>query len=403
MNLETEVCIVGGGLVGLAAAIAFATQGKTVKLLEAFDVKQVKPSEMDARSIALSYSTIQIFKALGVWQELQKNAAPITNIHVSSAGHFGVTRLQAADCQLDVMGYVIEYHFLIEALMKAAEQQDNIELITPARVKTVQQQKTHVTINYQLDDAVKTINSAVMVVADGANSSVRDMLNIAAKTTDYQQSAIITNLKINRKATDCAFERFTSGGPIALLPLPNQRYALVWTNTPERTETLMQLSDEDFVQQLYQQFGYRLGAFEGVGNRVRFDLKLTRAQKLVVGRAVLIGNAANTLHPVAGQGFNLALRDIGLLYDLLQDADLQSAHLADRLQQYPKHRLSDQNNTVEYGHALVQLFSNNLPVLNHLRAGALAALDLCGPLKNEVSWLGMGYGSGCSSLMRGSA
>ncbi|MCK4709224.1 MAG: FAD-dependent monooxygenase, partial [Gammaproteobacteria bacterium] len=354
------------------------------------------------RSIALSYSTIQIFKALGLWQSLQKNAAPITNVHVSSAGHFGVTRLKAADCQLDVMGYVIEYHHLIETLLETAEKEKNIQLITPARVTAVQQGETHVSINYQSADISETLSAALLIVADGANSSVRDKLAIVAETKEYQQAAIVTNLKIKRPSGGCAFERFTKDGPLALLPLPDERYAMVWTNTPQRAEELIQLSDEDFIQQVYQQFGYRLGMFEQVGARVRFDLKLTRAKQLVAGRAVLIGNAANTLHPVAGQGFNLALRDIGQLFDLLSGIDLQADQLLTQLGLYQQQRASDQSQAVQYGDRLVQLFSNNLPLLNHLRAGALAALDLCPIIKQEVSWQGMGYGPGCCSLMRGS-
>ena len=163
----------------------------------------------------------------------------------------------------------------------------------------------------------------------------------------------------------------------------------------------MTLSDQELIQQLHELFGYRLGEFIGIGTRARFDLKLTRATQLVSGRCVLIGNAANSLHPVAGQGFNLALRDIAQLYDSLQDVELATTALSDHLQGYQQQRQTDQQQTVGYGHGLVSLFSNNLPLLNHLRAGGLAALDLVPVLKKEFSWLGMGYGSGCSSLMRG--
>ena len=398
---DAEICIVGGGLVGLAAAIALARQGRSVKLLEAFDLQQAEPAEMDARSIALSYSTIQIFRALGLWHKLQKKAAAITNIHVSSAGHFGVSRLKATDCQLDVMGHVIEYHHLIEVLLEVASKQGKIELITPAKVTAVQQNDAHVAITYKYNGIEIALKAALLIVADGANSSVREKLGITADTNDYQQTAIITNLKITRPSHHCAFERFTKDGPLALLPLPNQRYAMVWTNIPPRAEQLMRLSDKDFIQQVYKQFGYRLGVFSGVGARTGFELKLTRAKQLVAGRSVLIGNAANTLHPVAGQGFNLALRDIGLLFDQISNVDLQSDLLSTRLEQYQQLRSKDQNQAVNYGNGLVQLFSNNIPVLNHLRAGALAALDLCPIVKTEVSWQGMGYGSGCSSLMRG--
>ncbi len=401
--MDVDVCIVGGGLVGLAASIAFARQGRQVKLLEAFDLKQADPAELDARSIALSYSTIQIFQSLGLWQGLRKYAAAITDIHVSSAGHFGVTRLKASDLQLDAMGYVIEYHHLIQNLLEAAEKEPNIELMTPAKVISVQQNNTFVTLQYDFAGNPDSLNAALLVAADGAGSSVREHLGITAETMEYNQAAIVTNVKIKQPSTGCAFERFTADGPLALLPLPNQRYALVWTNTPLRTDALMQSSDAVFMQQLYRKFGYRLGLFEQIGTRVRFDLKLTRASRLTAGRAVLIGNAANSLHPVAGQGFNLALRDIGVLFDLMSGRDLYSDQLQAQLELYQQKRADDQNQAVTYGNGLVELFSNNIPVLSHLRAGALAALDLCPLIKQEVSWQGMGYGSGCSSLMRGTS
>ncbi|MCP4077584.1 MAG: 2-octaprenyl-6-methoxyphenyl hydroxylase [Gammaproteobacteria bacterium] len=399
--MKTEVCIVGGGLVGLSAAIAFARQGREVILLEASDLKPEVPAELDARSIALSYSTIQIFRALELWPELQQNVAPITNIHVSSAGHFGVTRLKAEDCQLDAMGYVIEYHLLIQLLLNVAENEKNIQIITPARVETVEQADDAVKLQYLSANETSTLNTLLLVVADGANSSVREKLGISIETRDYQQTAVIANIKINQPSSDFAFERFTNNGPLALLPLPEQRYSMVWTNTPARAEALAQLSDEKFIQQVYRQFGYRLGLLDSVGTRVRFDLKLTRANQLAAGRAVLIGNAANTLHPVAGQGFNLALRDIGVLFDLLSGVNLQTDVVQSQLDVYQLQRVEDQHQAVNYGDRLVQLFSNNLPVLNHLRAGALAVLDLCPMMKKEVSWQGMGYGPGCSSLMRG--
>ena len=295
-----------------------------------------------------------------------------------------------------------QYHILIQTLLDAVEKDNNIELITPATVNSIEQSETHVKLQFLSEQKSETLQAGLMIVADGANSSVREKLAIAVETKEYGQAALIANLKIKQSSSGYAYERFTKDGPLALLPLPDQRYAMVWTNTPSRTESLMQLSDADFIQQVYQQFGYRLGLFERVGTRVRFDLKLTRAQQLAKGRAVLIGNAANTLHPVAGQGFNLALRDIGLLFDLLSAVDLQTDQIHAQLSLYQQQRVSDQNQAVQYGDGLVRLFSNNIPMLNHLRAGALAALDCCPILKQEVSWQGMGYGAGCSSLMRGS-
>ncbi len=401
METRNTVCIVGGGLVGLAAAIALAFQGRRVKLLEISDLSVPDPAALDARSIALSWSTVQIFRSLGLWNRLQARAAPIRHIHISSAGFFGVTRLDAGDFGMQAMGYVIEYHLLLEALLDHASKQAAIEIITPAQVDTVEQQDDQLILHYRIDQQKKTLDSGLVVVADGANSPLRDKLGIAVDSVDYQQSALIANVQIADHSTGWAYERFTDGGPLALLPLPGKRYAAVWTHDNRQIEARMSLSDEQLLQRLHESFGYRLGEFSGIGSRARFDLKLTRALKLSVGRCVLIGNAANSLHPVAGQGFNLALRDIGQLYDSLQNVDLDSHTLPDHLQNYQQLRRPDQQQTVGFGHGLVSLFSNNLPILNHLRAGALAALDLVPVLKQEVGWLGMGYAAGCSSLMRG--
>lgn len=399
--MSADVCIIGGGLVGLTAAIALSFQGRKVKLLEASSQNLERPTELDVRSIALSYSTIQIFKALGIWDSLQRDASPISTIHVSSAGHFGVTRLHAGDLQLEAMGYVIEYHLLIQHLLEIVEKDPNIELLCPAVFQSLEQNLSAVKIKYQQDGFDKTIDPKLLIIADGANSAVREKLGIASEKMDYQQSAVIANVKIEQDMPAVAYERFTSDGPIALLPLPSRRYALVWTNKPQRALELMDMSDEDFTRQLYLSFGYRLGYFSQIGRRDQFKLTMSRSSQLTSGRCVLIGNAANSLHPVAGQGFNLALRDIGFLYDQLLNHSLESEQVLSRLEDYQVKRATDQQQTVRMGNGLVELFSNKLPVLNHLRAGALTALELCPALKREVSWRGMGYGPGVCSLMRG--
>ncbi len=403
--MSDSICIVGGGLVGLSAAIALASQGRRVTLLEARPVAEIEnatqPDELDARSIALSHSTLRIFQALGLWNDLQTQTAPIKHIHVSSAGHFGVTRLDAKSLQLDSMGAVIEYHVLIQQLLQAALQQESIEIISPALVESVALSDQGVNVSYERDGQEQQLQADLLVIAEGASSSLRESLGIDITTSDYHQSAVVANVRVNTPQMGVAYERFTPDGPMAMLPLIDSRYALVWTQPVAKVESLLALSDKDFLQQLQQHFGYRLGAFSEVGRRAKFDLKLSRASKLVAGRSVLIGNAANALHPVAGQGFNLALRDVGVLHDCLRDIDLTSEVLPSRLQRYQQLRQADQQQTVSLGDGLVSLFSNNLPLLNHLRSAALGILDLCPPLKTEFSWQGMGFGKGLSSLMRG--
>ena len=403
--MDCEICIVGGGLVGLAAALAFGTQGRSVQLFEArpYDTQNNQPSALDVRSIALSYSTTQIFQSLGIWDELKPNCAAINQIHVSSAGHFGVTRLNASELNLPSMGQVIEYHVLAQQLLVAVQKQQNIEICSPARVTEIIQHDDGVAIAYQSGQTEHRIKAGVLVVAEGAGSSIGEMLGITTQTVDYEQTAIVANVKIQQPESGCAYERFTAQGPMAMLPLPQQRYAMVWTNTHERAGQLMEMSEKGFIENIYKQFGLRLGYFEQLGRRDQFALKMRRADKLVSGRCVLIGNAANALHPVAGQGFNLGMRDIAQLYDDLCAVDLSEHSTPELLERYQQQRIQDHEQTVALGNGLVQLFSNNLPVINHLRAAGLAIMDLCPTLKNQMGWQGMGYGASASSLMRGVA
>ena len=399
--MKTDVCIVGGGLVGLTAALAFSRQGREVCLLESSNLQQPAPKQLDARSLALSHSSIQILSKLGVWAELQAEAAAIRHIHVSSAGHFGVTRLHARDLDLEAMGQVVEYHVLARHLLEQAQRDGHIRIVSPASFTSLQPLSSAIEVTCQLEQAVNQIEAAVLLVADGAGSSAREALGIGASVQDFAQHALIANVQIGHDGEGVAYERFTDEGPLALLPLTDRRYALVWTNPPERTQRLLDMSPQEFLSALHKRFGYRLGRFSAVGERVAFPLRLTRADRLVSGRCVVIGNAANTLHPVAGQGLNLAMRDIATLYDLLQGRDLDHEYFPAQLQSYPELRKRDQNLAVGLSSSLVQLFSNRLPLLNHARAGALAALDLCPPAKHEFSWVGMGFGATASSLMRG--
>ncbi len=399
--MYSDICIIGGGLVGLMAARVMSAQGRRVKLIEARPLTSAQPAQMDVRSIALSLSSIKMLQALGLDQGLRDLMTPISDIHISSAGHFGVTRLHAADLNLPQMGAVVEYPGLMRVLLDAVVVCPDIELISPARFDSLQQQEQGVTVNVNSDQGRVQIEASVVLVADGAGSKLRQTLNIPSTQHDYHQSAIIANVQVQQPKPGWAYERFTADGPLAMLPLSDARYAMVWTRKPSQADKLMQVDEETFLQQLHQLFGFRLGYMTALGKRDRFDLKLMRSSRLVDGRCLLIGNAANSLHPVAGQGFNLALRDIGHLYDQLKGLDLSGGNVVSTLTEYEKNRLQDQQQTIALGHGLVQLFSNSLPLLNHARAAALAALDLCPIARQEFSWMAMGLGPGTNSLMRG--
>ena len=395
-----DVCIIGGGLVGLSAALTLARQGRSVSLLEARDLSVVEPEAMDARSIALSLSSQRIFEALEIWDDLRPNCAPIRHIHVSSAGHLGATRLHADELGLEAMGQVIEYHLLQQSLLVEAERERSVELLFPARVEALRQQPQGIDIDCLVDDRPHPLQARLLLLADGGQSALGEQLGLRREQQSYRQTAIVANLRVERDGAGWAWERFTADGPMAWLPLSGGRYALVWTLPPDQAAAMLDAPDDAFIDGLHRRFGYRLGRILEVGRRAHFELMLRRTRPLAGPRWALLGNAANALHPVAGQGFNLALRDVAVLHDVLQEQGLEK-EIAGLLSDYARRRETDQQRSVDWGSRLVDLFSNDLPLLDHARAAALGLLERCAPLKREVAWQGMGYGAGLSSLMRG--
>jgi 2-octaprenyl-6-methoxyphenol hydroxylase len=402
-NHTSDVVIVGGGLVGLCASLALQKTGQTIRLLEASSLHQPESGGLNARSIALSYSSVQIFKALGVWPSIKKQAAPIRNIHISSQGRWGVSRLQASDYDIDALGYVIESRHLTASLLEKVEACDNITLLSEASFVSIEN-GAEVRIGYSHQQQVRQRSAKLALIADGAASSARASLGIEHNTIDYGQAAIICNVEFEKPLLGFAYERFTDQGPLALLPLAGNRYACVWTRSKEQTDSLMQADEQTFIGALQDCFGFRMGFIDKIGDRFCFDLKRTEATQLIQNRCVLIGNAANALHPVAGQGFNLALRDVAVLYELLagqQVSELGEAAISGLLQQYEVNRKAEQRQVVRLGDGLVSLFSNELPLINHLRAGGLALLDQLPPLKTQVAMSGMGMAFGGNALLRG--
>jgi 2-octaprenyl-6-methoxyphenol hydroxylase len=400
---KSDIAIVGGGLVGLSAALALQKPDVNITVLESSSQQQQDSSGLNARSIALSYASIQVFKALALAQEIKKQASPIKAIHISSRGRWGVTRLHALDYELDAMGYVIESQKLSTILLDRVQHCKSISLETGAEFESLEF-ADQVQLQYKQDKKPRKLKASLVLIADGAQSKARSSLGIKHRMIDYQQAAIITNVEVSRPVSGAAYERFTDQGPLAMLPLGGSRYACVWTHDPRSSEHLMQLDDDGFNQSLQQSFGHRLGFIERVGQRYCFPLHRTEALELAKNRCLLVGNAANTLHPVAGQGLNLALRDVASLSHLLESRTISSfeeGSLISLLQEYENLRKSEQHKVVRLGDGLVSLFSNDLPMLKHFRAGALAVLDIIPPLKDEVAMSGMGFGFGGNPMLRG--
>jgi 2-octaprenyl-6-methoxyphenol hydroxylase len=398
-----DVAIIGGGLVGLCAALVLQHRKRSVTIIEAGNFAPRPVVGLAARSIALSISSVQILRALGLWSQIEAQAAPIRQIHVSARAHWGVTRLQAKDYELDALGYVIENQLLNDCLLQAVLGSAQIELQQDAAFASIEQD-THVDIGYQQQDRCHRLQAQLALIADGARSQARAALGIGHQSIDYGQTVVISNIEVSRARSDTAYERFTAGGPLAMLPLGAKRYACVWSMKPAAAEQLCRADDAGFSAALQDCFGYRLGLIETAGPRFSLPLQRTRADALKAGRCLLIGNAANALHPVAGQGFNLALRDIACLHELLCEQprdDLDNAAIATLGDRFEHRRLREQRRVIRYGDGLVTLFSNDLPVLGQLRATGLGLLDLLPALKAQAAFSGMGLGFGGNRLLRG--
>ncbi|WMP16657.1 2-octaprenyl-6-methoxyphenyl hydroxylase [Thiothrix lacustris] len=398
-----DILIVGGGMVGASLAVALKPLKLKIGLIEAFNFGVAEQPSYDDRSIALSYGSSRIYQGMGLWEKLRAGVESIQHIHISDRGHFGATRLEATQEQVPALGYVVESRVLGKLLYEELTQDANIELIVPAKVFAVTQDADSVQVSIEHDGVVDSVQTRLLVVSDGANSAVRDMLGIAATRREYHQTALIANVTTAEPHQQRAYERFTPNGPLALLPLTEGRYSLVWTHRDEDVAATMALDDAAFLRKLQAEFGYRQGEFVRVGQRATYPLVLQKAVREVAGRAVVIGNSSHALHPVAGQGLNLGLRDVATLADLLAEAARHGTDPGDAtlLADYEQRRQPDYQAVVQYTDTLVRIFSNDFAPLGHARAGGLLAVDRVPALRHWITQQSMGLRHRQARLSRG--
>jgi len=403
---DYDILIVGGGMVGASLAVALKSQPYRIGLIDAFSFGQSQQPAYDDRSIALSYGSSLIYKGLGLWDQLQSKVTSIQQIHISDKGHLGATRLTAKQEKLPALGYLVESRILGNLLYQELENSE-IDLISPAEAiaTATAQDSLEVTLNKaqgknKKQDKQETLSCKLLIAADGANSKVRQLMGGTVDKQPYNQTAIVANVTPEKAHDNRAFERFTANGPIALLPLTENRCSLVWTHTPEEAEATLKLSDEDFLQALQKSFGYRLGRFIKTGKRSAFPLVLSKAKQITSTRTVIIGNAAQTLHPVAGQGLNLGLRDIAQIAELLvtQENEIGSPEM---LEAYTAARQPDRNTVIKYTDSLVKLFSTDSELLGHTRAVGLMLVDRIPPLRKLLTRQSMGVRHRKTRLARG--
>ncbi len=383
MNETTDVVIAGGGLVGGTLAWVLSRQGHRVTLIErAANVGGEQPSALDVRTVALNYQSIQLLDQWGLWAEV-RGASPMRCVHVSEQGRLSKVRLRAEAVGLDALGYVCENHELLRVIY-AALARSGVELIQPAQVQSATQDEDGVTVQWRVGDVTQTRRAAILVGADGRFSSVRTAMQIGARDYVYGQTGVVANVAVEKPADAMAFERFTPQGPLAFLPMTESRYAVIWTLSPEQAEAVMQWGDEQFLDGLQRAFGWRFGRMTAVGRRLSFPLEMTVAERDVDGRMVLLGNAAHTLHPIAGQGLNLSLRDVAVLAEVLEAGIGPERPPARLLSRYSQRRFKDQRQTLYATDALNRLFSNDHAGLGLLRQAAMTAVGALPPLRNRL-------------------
>ncbi|MEB3767931.1 2-octaprenyl-6-methoxyphenyl hydroxylase [Acinetobacter sp. MD2] len=399
--MQQPVIIVGGGMVGLSLALMLAKAKISVKLLEAIRYPQYQDAEnipyhssFDARNSALSRRSVQIYQQLGLWDALQQHATPILQVHITEQGSFGKARLIAEQEKVESFGQVIENAWLGRVLLSQVQQQPLIELIDGVKVTALRQDTEQVFIEAVRGEEQLSLNSALLIAADGRDSFCRKALGVGVDEHDYEQVAIVTTVQTSKPHQQVGFERFSPLGPLALLPLPGEyRRSVVWpVKKGTEQEWLGEQNDQHFLDALQHTYGDRAGRFEKTGQRFCFPLAQVLAHRQAVGRVVLMGNAAHTLHPVAGQGFNLCLRDADVLLRFLTQQQLVSDDLGqpDILKAYETARLQDQQRVIKFCDGVVRGFSNNNPILKFVRNTGLLAFDFIPGVKPFIANYAMG-------------
>ncbi len=394
-------------MVGSSLALALAPLGLRVAVIEAVSRSAAKQPSFDDRSTALSRSTQRMYEAMGLWDDIAAAATPISRIHVSDKGRFGFSHIDADEQGVEALGYEVINRVFGGVLQAALTDVDGLDILCPARIVNTKlsPDKAVVTIA-TADDKSRKLTCDLLVAADGANSAVREMIGITAKQTVYGQRAVIGNLLPEKPLNNCAYERFTDKGPLALLPVADQRAGFVWSVPDHDEERVLALNDDEFLAEIQQAFGYRLGAFSRVGKRAAYPLILSKASRLTAQRAVLVGNSAHGLHPVAAQGLNLGLRDVAALCDCIADACNgagESVDIGDPsvLKRYATWRRSDQKKLVGFTNGLVRLFGHSSRPVRVLRDIGMLGFDLVPGVRSLFAKHTMGLAGRLPRLSRG--
>ncbi|NRA79711.1 MAG: 2-octaprenyl-6-methoxyphenyl hydroxylase [Pseudoalteromonas sp.] len=380
MAKQFDVVIIGGGMAGASCALGLKQSNKqlSIAVIEANEVSANYHPSFDDRSIALAQQSVQYLKSINAFDCQAPFAAAIKKVTVSDRGHFGKTHIDCQEYGHDALGYVVEVNPFGRSLHQQLTRTD-VSLFCPDTVAKLEYQSDFANITLSSGEQ---LSAKLVVIADGAHSQSRKLANIEFNTRAYQQAAIIANIEVAGGHHHHAFERFTEHGPMALLPMSNNRYSLVWCMEPEQIEHTMALEDDAFLAELQKAFGYCGGSFSKVGMRASYPLVYGKAESLSSHRTVLIGNAGHAIHPIAGQGFNLGLRDVQLLCDMANRDDLGDYAFT---RYYSQTRSKDITTVMTLTDSLVRLFSNSSRLLALGRSIGLFSMDLFSSLKTPLA------------------
>ncbi|HEX4677332.1 MAG TPA: 2-octaprenyl-6-methoxyphenyl hydroxylase [Steroidobacteraceae bacterium] len=419
--MKVDIAIVGGGMVGASLALALRGLGVDVVVVEGVAPGSGAQPSFDDRTTALGNASRRIFESLGIWGDIAPQAAGIRTIHVSDAGRFGFARLRAEEQGIDAFGYVVANRVIGTALWGrlSALSSEGILVRVPATAEEIEVSGDGAAFTLVGGPSVRAggggigdpavgdglvrerVEARLLVAADGAHSAVRAAAAIEADVEDYDQVAIVANVGADRPHDGTAYERFTATGPLAVLPLYDGSYGVIWSCRPADAAGVLSLDDGSYLRELQARFGWRAGRFVRVGRRASYPLKLTRAVETTATRTVLIGNAAQALHPVAGQGFNLGLRDAAMLAEVIANADGGDAGAPELLRRFAEWRAADRGGVVRFTDGLVKLFGSSRPGAGILRNLGLLMFDLAPPAKSALARVSAGFGGPTPRLARG--
>jgi 2-octaprenyl-6-methoxyphenol hydroxylase len=372
---NAPIVIVGGGPVGSVLALSLQKNGIPFTMLEA---RAKGASHQDKRALALSYGTRLVLEKLNVWDAVEAQATAINTIHISQRGGLGRTKLTAAEHNLPAIGYVVSYGALSQALDAVL---DTSNVMYGAEATDIQTGIEKSTLTFKHAETVQSLSADLLVVADGGRS-LNAIDGITKETKEYGHDALVTKVTAELPHNNIAYERFTPDGPMALLPNGDRDFSLVWTGLQANIHGVSGLDDLTFLKQLHEAFGDRVGRFLSVEKRMSFPLKLSTLKPATAPHLAIIGNAAQTMHPVAGQGFNVGIRDAWALADLIIQTPANALGSEQMLSQYSQQRKRDTRGGLLFTDLLVNVFSNDLIGVGSLRGAGLGLLDLFKPAKN---------------------